>query len=158
MPPFYELQLILFSSVCLVWLLFDRQLSSKRPSEHSAPAITMARLAKQYLIVYAIVMGEPPSSKVVHICWMHDTGADWLQGPYVYSLYREQYAFPERLVAVLFVIGFLSAGLTAPLVGAWADQQWVLSLRSHCLAICPVVSHIQQIHIPLLWTNNIALW
>ena len=51
------------------------------------------------------------------------TGADWLQGPYVYSLYREQYAFPERLVAVLFVTGFMSAGLTAPLVGAWADQQ-----------------------------------
>ena len=54
---------------------------------------------------------------------MRTLGADWLQGPYVYSLYREQYAFPERLVAVLFVIGFLSAGVTAPLVGAWADQQ-----------------------------------
>ncbi|KAK7685555.1 hypothetical protein QCA50_011422 [Cerrena zonata] len=116
MPPFYELQLILFSSVCLVWLLFDRQLSGKRPSEHSAPAITMARLAKQYLIVYAIVMG-----------------ADWLQGPYVYSLYREQYAFPERLVAVLFVIGFLSAGLTAPLVGAWADQH---GRKRLCLVFC----------------------
>lgn len=50
-------------------------------------------------------------------------GADWLQGPYVYSLYHEQYKFPERLVAVLFVTGFVSAGLTAPLIGAWADQQ-----------------------------------
>lgn len=51
------------------------------------------------------------------------TGADWLQGPYVYSLYREQYEFPERLVAVLFVTGFMSAGLAAPLVGVWADEQ-----------------------------------
>lgn len=49
------------------------------------------------------------------------TGADWLQGPYVYSLYKEQYAYPERIVAVLFVTGFMSAGIAAPLVGAWAD-------------------------------------
>ena len=54
---------------------------------------------------------------------MDFTGADWLQGPYVYSLYREQYNFPERLVAILFVTGFVSAGLAAPLVGVWADQQ-----------------------------------
>ena len=32
---------------------------------------------------------------------------------------------PERMVAVLFVTGFMSAGLTAPLVGVWADQQYV---------------------------------
>ncbi len=49
-------------------------------------------------------------------------GADWLQGPYIYSLYREQYGLPERLVAFLFVLGFLTAGLAAPLVGVWADQ------------------------------------
>ena len=55
--------------------------------------------------------------------WRNFTGADWLQGPYVYSLYREQYEFPERLVAVLFVTGFMSAGLAAPLVGVWADEQ-----------------------------------
>jgi hypothetical protein len=43
----------------------------------------------------------------------------------VYSLYREQYGLSERMVAVLFVTGFMSAGLTAPLVGVWADQQYV---------------------------------
>lgn len=53
--------------------------------------------------------------------WYH-VGADWLQGPYIYSLYKEQYAFPERLVALLFVTGFMTAGLAAPLVGVWADQ------------------------------------
>jgi uncharacterized membrane protein len=56
------------------------------------------------------------------------TAADWLQGPYVYSLYREQYGMPERMVAFLFVTGFMSAGLTAPLVGVWADQQCVSRL------------------------------
>lgn len=43
----------------------------------------------------------------------------------MYSLYREQYGLSERMVAVLFVTGFMSAGLTAPLVGVWADQQYV---------------------------------
>ena len=40
----------------------------------------------------------------------------------MYSLYREQYGFPERTVAILFVTGFISAGLSGPLVGVWADQ------------------------------------
>ncbi|EFI26999.1 major facilitator superfamily transporter domain-containing protein 5 [Coprinopsis cinerea okayama7 len=60
-------------------------------------------------------------------------GADWLQGPYVYSLYHEQYEIPERTVAVLFVTGFLSAGLAAPFVGAWADQH---GRKRLCLAFC----------------------
>lgn len=64
-------------------------------------------------------------------------GADWLQGPYVYSLYREQYKFPERLVAVLFVTGFVSAGLTAPLIGVWADQQYVA--MSPCCVVAAIL-------------------
>lgn len=44
----------------------------------------------------------------------------------MYSLYREQYGFPERIVAILFVTGFMSAGLAAPFVGVYADQQYVL--------------------------------
>lgn len=42
----------------------------------------------------------------------------------MYSLYNEEYEFPERMVALLFVTGFMSAALTAPFVGAWADQQY----------------------------------
>ena len=49
-------------------------------------------------------------------------GADWLQGPYIYSVYREQHGLQERLVALLFVLGFLTAGVAAPFVGVWADQ------------------------------------
>ena len=49
-------------------------------------------------------------------------GADWLQGPYIYSLYREEYGLPERLVALLFVVGYSSGGIAYPLVGSWADQ------------------------------------
>lgn len=51
-------------------------------------------------------------------------GADWLQGPYVYSLYHEQYQYTEQTVAILFVTGFTSAGFFSPLVGDWADQKY----------------------------------
>ncbi|GJE85334.1 molybdate-anion transporter [Phanerochaete sordida] len=111
MLSFYELQLVYFAAACALWLLVDHLLakrnqnaSAERESLLNNSSSARWRLARSYLIVYGIVMG-----------------ADWLQGPYVYSLYQEQYAFPERLVALLFVTGFMTAGLTAPLVGAWAD-------------------------------------
>lgn len=72
-------------------------------------------------------LSVPASLEVEQLlfCWESTdlrVGADWLQGPYIYSLYREQYGLPERLVALLFVLGFLTAGAAAPLVGVWADQ------------------------------------
>ncbi|KAJ6624257.1 DUF791-domain-containing protein [Mycena sp. CBHHK59/15] len=128
---FYEFQLLWLGVACLVALLADRQaskarrrVSAKDSREERAEgglsgagsAGALAALTRQYLVVYAIVMG-----------------ADWLQGPYVYSLYREQYQFPERTVAVLFVTGFISAGLAAPLIGVWADQH---GRKRLCLIFC----------------------
>ncbi|KAG2156927.1 uncharacterized protein EDB93DRAFT_1221426 [Suillus bovinus] len=130
MVGFYELQLILLVFLCLIFLLLERHISRRKElkekdlhtaerlenGEPTASHSFLATLTRQYLIVYAIVMG-----------------ADWLQGPYVYSLYREQYGLSERMVAVLFVTGFMSAGLTAPLVGVWADQH---GRKKLCLAFC----------------------
>ncbi|KAJ3570817.1 hypothetical protein NP233_g4157 [Leucocoprinus birnbaumii] len=127
---FYESWLAILTVVCLVLLLAERYVSKQeknlqakesaddRLESQRAPgaAAALKVLAKKYLVVYAIVMG-----------------ADWLQGPYVYSLYRQQYEFPERWVALLFVTGFVSAGMAAPLVGVWADQH---GRRKLCLAFC----------------------
>ncbi|KAG1861263.1 hypothetical protein F4604DRAFT_1882473 [Suillus subluteus] len=118
MVGFYELQLILLVSSCLVFLFLERHVSRRKESkekdlhtaerlENGEPTVShnsLATLTRQYLIVYAIVMG-----------------ADWLQGPYVYSLYREQYGLPERMVAILFV------------TGVWADQH---GRKKLCLAFC----------------------
>ncbi|KAJ7275665.1 hypothetical protein C8J57DRAFT_1177338 [Mycena rebaudengoi] len=129
---FYEFQLLYLAVACVVGLLADRhasksrrRLSEKDSREERAEggglsgagsAGALATLTRQYLLVYGIVMG-----------------ADWLQGPYVYSLYRDQYAFSERTVAILFVTGFVSAGLFAPLVGVWADQH---GRKRLCLVFC----------------------
>lgn len=126
---FYEKSLVYLSIICVLALLLDRYVRSSRGNKvkenaddrlesgkQGASAAVMSTLTRKYLVVYAIVMG-----------------ADWLQGPYVYSLYREQYQFPERLVAVLFVTGFMSAGLAAPLVGVWADEH---GRRRLCMVFC----------------------
>ncbi|KAH9060601.1 hypothetical protein EDB87DRAFT_1727308 [Lactarius vividus] len=141
---FYQYQLGLLAVICTVLLAFERYLKSKKlatvnlkelsveenlevgevtlqSNGTAVPIITprsgaLGTLMRKYLLVYAIVMG-----------------ADWLQGPYVYSLYREQYAFPERQVAVLFVTGFISAAIFAPLVGVWADTY---GRRRICLLFC----------------------
>ncbi|KAI5118539.1 hypothetical protein M0805_008480 [Coniferiporia weirii] len=130
--PFYQSQLTILATFCVLAVFLERRAAGKRKasvdggharttsqaeygsaSGRVSPASTLVR---QYLTVYGLVM-----------C------ADWLQGPYVYSLYKEQYKFPERIVATLFVTGFLSAGLAAPLVGAWADQH---GRKRVCQAFC----------------------
>ncbi|KAI0051324.1 DUF791-domain-containing protein [Auriscalpium vulgare] len=147
MDGFYETQLGVLAVVCLAALALERYASSRtRPpaaakdvaladalengttanghlKEADTPsprAFALRSLMHKYLVVYAIVMG-----------------ADWLQGPYVYSLYREQYNFPERTVAVLFVTGFVSAAVFAPLVGVWADQY---GRKRLCLLFCVLYS------------------
>jgi len=130
MLSYYQSQSAILVAICILWLLAQHLLSRKassqslggdaRPSLAGDTSQALAKLTRQYLLVYAIVMG-----------------ADWLQGPYVYSLYREQYGFPERLVALLFVTGFLSAGVTAPLIGAWADQ---FGRKRLCLVFCVTYS------------------
>ena len=61
MPAFYELQLIILVVACAIWLLIDNQLSKARsPREKFSGGTAQAvwRLTRQYLVVYAIVMGE----------------------------------------------------------------------------------------------------
>lgn len=73
---FYELQLVCLVLVCAVFLLVDRQLSKRRrhsdvkaqhdhhlnigagPGAAAAAGTILSKLTRQYLTVYAIVMGE----------------------------------------------------------------------------------------------------
>jgi len=46
---------------------------------------------------------------------------DWLQGPYVYALYKE-YGYSEGDIGVLFVAGFGSSAIFGTVVGSLADK------------------------------------
>jgi MFS transporter, MFS domain-containing protein family, molybdate-anion transporter len=72
MVQFYELNLVLLVAFCLISLLLERHASGRKPltksfdhaEEGKAVSVPngLASLTRQYLIVYAIVMGEsiPP--------------------------------------------------------------------------------------------------
>lgn len=61
------------------------------------------KLQKRYLIIYCLA------------CF-----SDWLQGPYVYSLYKH-YGYNEGEIAILFITGTISNSLFGTVTGALAD-------------------------------------
>ncbi|KAF1844014.1 MFS general substrate transporter [Cucurbitaria berberidis CBS 394.84] len=63
--------------------------------------------------------------------------ADWLQGPYIYPIYKDEKGLPEETVAFLFLIGFVSAGISASFAGTFADRY---GRRTACLAYCAIYS------------------
>ncbi|XP_053706466.1 molybdate-anion transporter [Synchiropus splendidus] len=58
--------------------------------------------------------------------------SDWLQGPYLYKLYRH-YSFLESQIAILYVCGLASCVLFAPVSG-WLPL--LLGRRRTCLLFC----------------------
>ncbi|THV04693.1 DUF791-domain-containing protein [Dendrothele bispora CBS 962.96] len=148
---FYERQLVILTALCLLSLALERFISKPRQLPKQSPeerlengtdprgVNSLAKLTQQYLVVYALVMG-----------------ADWLQGPYVYSLYREQYGFPERYVAILFVTGFLSAAVSGPLVGVWADQHGRKRIcQAFCITYALTCACLQFPSLPILLLGRI---
>ncbi|KAJ8488993.1 hypothetical protein ONZ51_g3194 [Trametes cubensis] len=144
MTTFYQSQLAILVSTCAIFVLLQRYLLRKAPqhgsrAENTAGSVAATKLTRQYLRVYGLAMG-----------------ADWLQGPYIYSIYREQYGLSERMVALLFVLGFLTAGISAPAVGVWADQY---GRKRMCMIFCVTYSCacaiIQVPSLPVLFVGRL---
>ncbi|KAL5031818.1 hypothetical protein BDV3_000051 [Batrachochytrium dendrobatidis] len=68
-----------------------------------------------YLLVYGLVLIS-----------------DWLQGPYIYSLYKS-YNYELDIIALLFVTGFLSSAIVGTFVGSIADR---FGRRLGCVLFC----------------------
>ncbi|PVH96804.1 major facilitator superfamily domain-containing protein 5 [Periconia macrospinosa] len=64
-------------------------------------------------------------------------GADWLQGPYIYPIYKDEKGLEETLVALLFMIGFLSGGISASFAGSFADR---FGRKAACMVYCVIYS------------------
>ncbi|KAI0594922.1 hypothetical protein F4775DRAFT_411348 [Biscogniauxia sp. FL1348] len=59
--------------------------------------------------------------------------ADWVQGPYLYSLYRDEHGLSASLVSSLFTTGFMSSALSGYFVGALSDKH---GRRLLCMIYC----------------------
>ncbi|TVY32976.1 Molybdate-anion transporter [Lachnellula subtilissima] len=77
-------------------------------------------------------------------------GSDWLQGPYIYPLYRDEKGLAEEVVAALFMTGFLAGAVSASFTGKLADRY---GRRAACLAFCIIYS----LSCFTLLTNDLAI-
>ncbi|KAH9879791.1 hypothetical protein J1614_001815 [Plenodomus biglobosus] len=93
----------------------------------------LSKLKRRYYPIYLLV-----------------NAADWLQGPYIYPIYKDEKGLPEQTVAFLFMIGFVSAGISASFAGTFADRY---GRKTACLAFCVIYS----LSCTTLFTNNLNL-
>ncbi|KAK0708254.1 hypothetical protein B0H67DRAFT_648339 [Lasiosphaeris hirsuta] len=59
--------------------------------------------------------------------------SDWLQGPYLYSLYHDEHHIPPALISTLFTTGFVAGGVSGSVIGAVADRH---GRKAACLVFC----------------------
>ncbi|KAH8749732.1 hypothetical protein F5883DRAFT_652598 [Diaporthe sp. PMI_573] len=64
-------------------------------------------------------------------------GADWLQGSFTYSLYKNTHKLPESTVAALFATGFAAGAISSTLVGSIADR---FGRKRACISYCIIYS------------------
>ena len=94
-----NLYMVALSSVSALLYFKTRSCSEKDPSTGSLRSLQSLYLPAHLLALFS----------------------DWLQGPYVYQLYR-QYGYGERDIAVLFMAGYLSSCVLGSTSGPLADR------------------------------------
>lgn len=79
------------------------------------------------------------------------TFADWIQGPYVYKVYKD-YGFDEKNIAFLYIIGFASSMVFGTIVGSIADifgRKLICMLYGITYSICCVTKFSPDFYILL---------
>lgn len=109
------LAFIVLAGLCVTLEITARRLTSSQATQTAVANPAFRRYQKLFLKAYLLAL------------W-----ADWLQGPYLYKLYRH-YNFLESQIAILYVCGLASCVLFAPVAG-WLPQ--FLGRRQTCLLFC----------------------
>jgi hypothetical protein len=118
------------SGLCaLLTFLFKESKSESTSSDRGQSGKDYKNFRLNYLIVYLLVMSKLLKremyllylllKKLIYVLYF--TAGDWLQGPYVYAIYKS-YGFDLKQQAILFVTGFLSSGIFGTVVGSAADK------------------------------------
>ena len=101
-------------------------LDGEKPDEDGAVAFNnsdgdaAAAFARSFFLVYGLICAS-----------------DWFQGPFIYTLYKDEKQLPEQIVARLFTTGFVAAALSALFIGSLADKY---GRRFACLVCCAVIA------------------
>jgi len=77
-------------------------------------------LQKTFLRVYLLVIGS-----------------EWLQNPFLYSLFRNEKTLDESTIATLYITTYTSAAVSAPFTGYLADR---FGRKRACLVFCAIHS------------------
>ncbi|KAH8809242.1 hypothetical protein F5884DRAFT_677486 [Xylogone sp. PMI_703] len=104
-------------------------------SEDCVEVMKLEKLKWMFLPVYACVVG-----------------ADWLQGPYIYTIYKDTKSLSESTVAYLFTTGFLSAALSALCTGTFST-----TTHRHQRLACQVFCIIYALSCLSLLSSSLAV-
>ncbi|PSR99097.1 hypothetical protein BD289DRAFT_458671 [Coniella lustricola] len=112
----YQSNLVGLLGLSAVLFVAQRTLQDSSPSKKSPGTQSKAQIDKKptvaaeasqwsFLTVYALAMGS-----------------DWLQGPFLYSLYRDEHNVAPSTVSALFTTGFISGAVSGYATGTLADK------------------------------------
>ncbi|XP_030229473.1 molybdate-anion transporter [Gadus morhua] len=113
------LAVILLLALCVFLEITARRLIPPQPASTAVANPAFRKFQTLFLRAYLLAL------------W-----ADWLQGPYLYKLYRH-YSFLESQIAILYVCGLGACILFAPFA-SWLPQ--ALGRRRSCLLFCVTYS------------------
>lgn len=140
----YQLNFAGLLGLCAVLFIAQRKPTEAKPKLEASKKKTTIETdadgseASQwtFLVVFALVMGSDwlqarsshPQSKSPQ-----RTSLTPKQGPFLYSLYREEHGVPSSLVSTLFTTGFVSGAVSAYFTGSLADKY---GRKAACLFFC----------------------
>ncbi|KAG7122675.1 Molybdate-anion transporter like protein [Verticillium longisporum] len=130
----YQLNLAALLLACGVLVATRPSTKARTPTANTTTTTTSKAKAESSNNAASKAKAESPSSQnSFFLVYALVMASDWLQGPFLYSLYRDEHALPPHLIPALFTTGFLAGALSAPFIGALADAH---GRRAACLVFC----------------------
>ncbi|CAJ0647689.1 2922_t:CDS:2 [Entrophospora sp. SA101] len=101
---YYTEAFAILIGTCAVLTFWFKDIKSKSSTSPGRLTQEYKCFSINYLTVYYLVMA-----------------GDWLQGPYIYAVYKS-HGFDLNQMAILFITGFISSGVFGIVVGPTADR------------------------------------